>query len=115
MKQAVFILPVAAVAVLFLAAPQPAHAATAHSAQGSGAAIFKANCVVCHGVDGGGSAVGKGLHAPDLRSTQVQKQSDSALERFIAAGSGAMPAFKNTLSDRQIDDVVHHIRHLAKH
>jgi cytochrome c553 len=42
---------------------------------------FHTNCAVCHGEDGGGSAVGKTLNVPDLRSSAVQKQTDGHSRR----------------------------------
>ena len=55
---------------------------------------FKTNCALCHSADGSGdSATGKALHAKDLRSDEVQKQSDAALNEVITKGRGKMPAF----------------------
>ena len=40
--------------------------------------IFKAKCASCHGPDGAGAtAVGKAMKVRDLRSAEVQKQSDT--------------------------------------
>ncbi|MEO6828200.1 MAG: cytochrome c [Acidobacteriaceae bacterium] len=75
---------------------------------------FQSTCAMCHGKDGGGSEVGKSLHAPDLRSAKVQSQSNKALARFISEGKGAMPSFAGQLSPAQILHEVHYIRSLAK-
>ncbi len=49
-------------------------------AQSDADKIYKINCVLCHSADGsGGSPTGKAMHAKDLRSDEVQKQSDAAL------------------------------------
>jgi mono/diheme cytochrome c family protein len=77
------------------------------------ASTFRAKCVVCHGQDGGGSQVGKTLNVPDLRSPEVQKQTDAELAQIISDGRGGMPSFKSSLSDDQIHGLVTHIRSLA--
>jgi cytochrome c6 len=79
----------------------------------SGASTFRAKCAVCHGQDGGGSQVGKTMNVPDLRSSAVQKQTDSELAQIISAGKGGMPSFKGSLSDDQIHGLVTHVRSLA--
>jgi mono/diheme cytochrome c family protein len=75
---------------------------------------FHTKCAVCHGEDGGGSAVGKTLNVPDLRSAVVQKQTDAALAQLISDGKGGMPSFKDSLSADQIHGLVTHIRSLAQ-
>jgi cytochrome c6 len=88
-------------------------AAAQHTQSGSN--TFQSTCAMCHGNDGGGSDVGKSLHVPDLRSATVQSHSNAELAHFISEGNGAMPAFKDRLSNQQILDEVHYIRSLAKH
>jgi mono/diheme cytochrome c family protein len=88
--------------------------AIGQAANNSAAATYKTNCVSCHGADGRGSAVGKSLHAADFHSAQVQQQSDAQLTDVIAKGRGNMPAFGTRLSKDQIDDLVKHIRNLAR-
>ena len=82
-------------AVLLLAALVPAVTAQAQDA----AALYKAKCVVCHSDDGSGSgATGKQLGAKDLRSDDVQKQTDAQLNDSITNGMGKkMPAYKGKL------------------
>ena len=115
MKRVFFQCAIISTAILFLAQPCMARAADTASQNANGASVFRANCVVCHGEDGGGNEVGKSLHAPDLRSNKVQQQSDAELTHFIGEGSGAMPAFKDSLDRQQILDEVHYIRSLGKH
>jgi cytochrome c6 len=79
----------------------------------SSASTFRAKCVVCHGQDGGGSQVGKTINVPDLRSPEVQKQTDAELAQIISDGRGGMPSFKGSLSDDQVHGLVTHIRSLA--
>lgn len=77
-------------------------------------ATFQTKCAVCHGQDGGGSAVGKSMNAPDLRSAAVQKVTDTELAQVISNGKGGMPPFKDSLSEEQIHGLVAHIRSLRK-
>jgi mono/diheme cytochrome c family protein len=75
-------------------------------------ATFRTKCAMCHGQDGAGSAVGKSMNVPDLRSPVVQKTPDAELAQVISNGKGGMPAFKSSLSEDQIHDLVTHIRSL---
>ncbi len=80
------------------------------------AALFKAKCATCHAADGSGnSATGKALSAPDLRSDDVQKQTDAQLIDSTTNGKGKkMPAYKGKLTDDQIKELVGYIRELGK-
>jgi mono/diheme cytochrome c family protein len=93
-----------------------AFAATVFCAQAgaAGDATFKAKCVGCHGADGGGdTALGKKFKLRDLRSADVQKQSDGALQEFISTGKAPMPAFGKTLEAAQLQELVAYIRSIA--
>ena len=81
-----------------------------------GAALYKAKCSVCHADDGSGSgATGKQLGVKDLRSDDVQKQTDAQLTDAITNGMGKkMPAYKGKITDDQIKGLVAYIRELAK-
>jgi mono/diheme cytochrome c family protein len=84
-------------------------------AQGDGAALFKTKCAACHGADGSGdTAMGKTLKIRDLRSADVQKQTDAQLTEITTNGKGKMPAYKGKLTDEQIKQLVAVIRDLAK-
>jgi mono/diheme cytochrome c family protein len=84
-------------------------------AQGDPAALFKSKCVMCHGEDGSGSTPsGKALKAKDLRSDEVQKNSDAELTDVITKGRNKMPAFGAKLKPDQIQQLVVYIRHLGK-
>jgi mono/diheme cytochrome c family protein len=77
---------------------------------------FKTKCAMCHGPDGGGSAVGKSMNVPDLRAPEVQKLPDAQLAQIISDGKGGMPSFKGSLSEDQIHSLVTYVRslHLKK-
>ncbi len=76
--------------------------------------IYNANCVPCHSADGSSSSpAGKAMHAQDLRSEEVQKQSDAALTEVITKGRGKMPAFGAKLKPDDVTKLVAYIRALA--
>ena len=80
-----------------------------------GAAIYKSKCVVCHAADGSGDTpTGKVLKARDLRSAEVQKQTDVQLTDIIAGGKGKMQAYGKVLSNAEIQALIAHIRTLKK-
>jgi mono/diheme cytochrome c family protein len=84
-------------------------------AESDPAKIYKTNCVLCHSADGSGdSASGKALHAKDLRSEEVQKQSDAALIEVITKGKGKMPAFGAKIAPDDVTKLVAYIRQLPK-
>jgi cytochrome c6 len=101
--------------VLFLATPLLIFTPSA-SAADDVAAVFKAKCAACHAADGSGnSATGKALATPDLRSDEVQKQTDAQLIDSVTNGKGKkMPAYKGKLTDDQIKQLVGYIRELGK-
>lgn len=77
--------------------------------------IFKAKCAMCHGADASGQTpVGKTMKIRDLRSAEVQKQSDADLQKIITDGKGKMPSFKTKLSVADISSLVAYIRGAAK-
>jgi mono/diheme cytochrome c family protein len=84
-------------------------------AQSDAAKVYKTNCALCHAADGSGnSPSGKALKAKDLKSDDVQKQTDAALSEVITKGRGKMPAFGSKLSPDVINSLVAYIRQLPK-
>jgi len=87
--------------------------ATADDAAGK--SIFTSNCGICHGPNGdGNSPIGKTLNVPDFRATQAQKMTEAEVKAIVTTGKNKMPAFKDRLTDTQIDQVVDYVRHLGK-
>ena len=86
----------------------------AAAADDAGAALYRQKmCHTCHGPDGSGNTpTGKALEARDLRSEDVQKQSDAELAEVIANGKGKMPAYNSSLDAEQIKELVAYIRRL---
>jgi len=80
-----------------------------------GATLYKAKCASCHAADGSGNtAMGKNWKLRDLRSEDVQKQTDAELIAVTANGKGKMPAYKGKLTDDEIKQIVAAIRDMAK-
>ena len=75
-------------------------------------ATFRTKCAMCHGPDGSGSAVGKSMNVPDLRSPEVQKVPDAQLAQIISDGKGGMPSFKGSLNEDQVHSLVTYVRSL---
>lgn len=88
----------------------------AHAAESEGAALFQKNCVLCHGSDASGNTpMGKQNKIKDLKSPEVQKQSDAELADIIAKGSKKpMPPFAGRLKPEQIHEIVEYLRELGK-
>ena len=84
-------------------------------AAGDAEATYKAKCAMCHGPDGAAATpTGKSLKIRDLRSPEVQKQSDADLNGIIDKGKNKMPAFGKSLKPDEITALVAFTRDLAK-
>ena len=108
---------IALILVLLAVLPELASAEKSPPAAGNAAArsTFKLQCSSCHGQNGAGdTSVGKNLKAADLRSAEVQKQSDAQLAQVISDGRRNMPSFSDSLTQDQIRALVAYIRKLAK-
>lgn len=84
------------------------------AAPASGADTFKAKCAVCHGPDGSGStAMGQKMKVRNLRSPDVQKQTDDEFTAIITKGKPPMPAYGKTLTPAEIHQIVIYLRSIA--
>jgi mono/diheme cytochrome c family protein len=80
-----------------------------------GAGLYKAKCAMCHAADGSGStAAGKSMKVRDLRSAEVQGQTDEQLYGIIASGKGKMPAYEKTIGADSCKALVAYIRTLKQ-
>lgn len=80
-----------------------------------GAATFKSKCAMCHGPDGSGdTAMGKKMKIKDLRSAEVQKQTDAQIADIIAKGKSPMMGYEKQLDKEKINQVVAFLRELGK-
>ena len=101
--------------LVFVAALALILALPAMAAAPDGAAIYKTKCASCHGADGSGQTpVGKSMKIRDLRSAEVQKQTDVELTKVISGGKGKMPPYGKSLSTADIEALIAHIRTLKK-
>ena len=79
------------------------------------AALYKTKCASCHAADASGSTpMGKKLNVRDLRSPDVQKQTDAQLTEITTKGKNKMPAYEKKLTAEQIKELVACIRELGK-
>jgi mono/diheme cytochrome c family protein len=81
----------------------------------TGERVYRQKCGGCHGLDGKSEpTMAKDWGMRDLVSPEVQKQSDTELNRAIANGRGHMPAYEMILGQDKIREVVAYIRELPK-
>jgi mono/diheme cytochrome c family protein len=91
--------------------------------QGEGKKLYATYCSSCHGEDGKGDGpaskafpVNPGDHT---NGTILNKESDKFLFEIISKGGGAvgksafMPAWGNTLNEKQINELIAYIRSIA--
>ncbi|MDO3676373.1 c-type cytochrome [Paenibacillus ehimensis] len=76
-------------------APANAPSKTAAGEASNAEAIYKANCVSCHGADLSGKV------GPNLQKTGA-KLSQEQISAKIQNGGGGMPSYKNTLKEPEI-------------
>lgn len=73
-----------------------------------GAQLYRTHCSACHGNDGRPVMP----TAPDFSRPMALLKPDLVLLATIRAGKGAMPAYQGQLRDREILDIVAHLRTL---
>ena len=84
-------------------------------AQDSGADIFKAKCLMCHGADGlGATPAGKAMKAVSFKDPANVKATDAELIAAVKNGKNKMPPNVAKLTDDQIKSVVAYARTLQK-
>ena len=93
--------------LLLLAACVLAVPATAADAL-RGSDLYRSHCAHCHGPSGKPVLPG----APDFKQPTALLKPDTALLALIREGRGAMPGYAGLLRDREILDLVSHLRTL---
>jgi mono/diheme cytochrome c family protein len=73
-----------------------------------GADLYRQHCTLCHGPAGRPVLPG----APDFSRPMALMRSDLELLGRIREGRGGMPAYQGQLRDREILDIVAHLRTL---
>lgn len=71
--------------------------------------LFERNCAICHGKEGEGRQVGS-LNVPSLRAGRAAADPDDLLLTQIQNGGNGMPAFKWSLTDDQMQDLLRLVR-----
>lgn len=102
-------------ALLLTILPTHAPQASATTSAFNAAATYRAKCASCHALDGSGNtAYGKKEKLRDLRSAEVQNQSDAQLLQIIAKGKGKMPGYEKSLGADMCKQLVAYTRSLKK-
>ena len=100
-----------AIALILSSSSQARSAAVAFD----GEATYKAKCASCHALDGSGNtAIGKAAKLRDLRSAEVQAQSDDQLTEIIGKGKGKMPGYEKSIGADAVSLVVAFVRSLKQ-
>ena len=91
-------------------APPTRPAADVHK----GRQVFQSGCAVCHYPDRQEAKVGPGLQGMFRSATLPNGQplTDETVRQWIQNGSGQMPAFGNSLSDQQMNDLIGYLKTL---
>ena len=88
----------------------------------NGAALYKRQCVMCHGATGAGDGPAaksmKGKLPSLADKATASKMTDAQIHEAITAGKkteiGNMPALGKTRKPEEITDIVHYVRTLVK-
>ena len=91
-------------------APAPLSESATH-----GKAIFQEKCALCHNAETTEKKIGPGLKGFNARGTFTSdgsKVTDESLKKFIEAGQGMMPPFKDTLEPPKLQDVIAYVKTL---
>jgi cytochrome c6 len=75
-----------------------------------GATLYATHCAMCHGSSGAPVMP----NAPNLRRFDTLLRPDMQLLATIRRGKGAMPGYLGLLKDREILDVIAHLRTLSQ-
>ena len=75
------------------------------------ASLFRQNCAICHGSEGnGGKQTADGTTIPSLRYGAAAQKSEEEIYNQIKEGKLPMPAFKNQLTEKEIQQMVQFVR-----
>ncbi|UCG13067.1 MAG: c-type cytochrome [Deltaproteobacteria bacterium] len=107
MKKLLFITALSLAIIPLHLTPQASAADTKN-----GAKVFGSYCAGCH--RHGGNIVNPEKTLKKEALEKSGKASAEAIKRQVTNGAGAMPAFKTSLSDKQIEDVVAYVLEQAE-
>ena len=74
------------------------------------ASLFRQNCAICHGSEGNGKQTADGTQVPSLRYGAAAQKSEEEIYNQIKEGKLPMPAFKNQLTEKEIQQMVQFVR-----
>jgi len=84
-------------------------------AQSEGAAVYKARCQMCHGMEGTPNpGIAKRFGVKPAKDPAVKGMSEAQMLAETSNGKGKMPGFKGKLTEAQIKDAVTYFRTFAK-
>ena len=92
-----------------------AYLAVITSPEKRGEAVFKANCLLCHGVKGDGKGRASVLFNPPPANLTLSDKNDDYKRMIITLGGAAMgrsevmPVWGEQLSHQEIEDVIKYI------
>jgi mono/diheme cytochrome c family protein len=98
------------------ASPSPSASASADEFAHA-KAIYAKNCEGCHGpnAEGGVAKIdNKQIKVPSLKADHAVKHTDEQLIKMITNGEEEMPAFKDKLSQAEINLMVRYIRQVVQ-
>lgn len=70
------------------------------------ASLFRQNCAICHGQEANGKEMADGKLVPSLRYGDAAKKTETEIYEQIKNGKLPMPAFRNQLSEDEINKMV---------
>lgn len=71
-----------------------------------GRALYEVRCAGCHGPEG----IPQVAAIPNFKMGEKLMQPDQQLLSFVKKGKGVMPGFNGILTDKEIMDIIAHIR-----
>jgi cytochrome c553 len=74
------------------------------------ASLFRQNCAICHGPEGGGQTLEDGRLIPNIRDGEHKYKTDEEIYNHIANGGGGMAPFRDQLTEREIRMMVNFVQ-----
>jgi len=75
------------------------------------ASIFRQNCSICHGPEANGKVLENGTKVPSLREGEFKAKTEGQIYNQIANGGNGMVAFRNQLSQNEIQMMTNFVYH----
>lgn len=66
------------------------------------ASLFRQNCAICHGPEGGGKTLDDGRVTPNIREGEHKYKTDEEIYNHIANGGNGMVPFRDQLTEREL-------------